>query len=1471
MVVCKAKLANGPLDLATAVSLVDQIASALAAAHRRGVVHRDIKPSNILLDNDDNAYLSDFGIAIDVEHQLDLRDPEFLPSSPKYVSPEQVLKEPVTPLTDLYSFGLLLYEILTGQHPFADFPPDEMMGHHLRDPIPQVQKQRDDITPAVDVVIQRATAKQPAARFPDALALAAAFRNAALREEGGRQWEMGEAVTLDLVNPYRGLHAFQEADAAIFYGRAAFVNQLISHLSTSQFLAIVGPSGSGKSSVAKAGLIPALRQAAIPGSEKWYIAEMAPGDNPLRELQIALKQIAVDPPPSLLEPLQKDEHGLSRVLRRILPSSQDGERRVLLLLIDQFEELFTLVEEQEARVHFLDNLLTAMEELRGQLRVIVTLRADFYDRPLQYPRLGELLRHQTELVLPMTSAELEEAICSPAAAAGIIVEPQLVATITADVQEQPGALPLLQYALTELFERRQGYLMTLAAYEEIGGVTGALSRRAEELYAALNTVEQETTRQLFLRLVALGEGVQDTRRRVPLTELLILENQNTDSQEQSLTASATPYSAIMDRYGRYRLLTFNYDPVTHEPTAEVAHESLLHEWPRLHSWLDESRADVRQQRLLALATTEWLAAGCDAGYLLRGPRLDQFSGWVENTTVALTHDEQNFLTGSLGARRDRQAAEEVRRQRELQTAQQLADTERQRAAEEAQLNRRLRLRALFLAGALLVAAMLAVLAIAAGRRANENALAAQTNAALAITRESEALTEAGQRAKAESVAIAEREEAQAQERKARARALAGAAVKNLQVDPELSMLLALQAVETTYDIDNSWVPEAVDALHQAVGSASRLQGIMVHPGGAMNGIFYSPDGSLLGASTLLDGQSIMTAVWRTATGQELFTLSTSIAAFDEESSRLITWRVDQNLDLVWEIWDATNGEKLDTIFLTIDNIASSIGGAINSDWGYAAIRYVDGTVDVWSISTQEKVLHLIEHENMVNSLKFTPDNQYLASADNAGQVKLWQMPEEEIDGIIKLASSLTLPHSGPVETMAISPDSRYLATISNDYTVTLWDIPASIAAGTPLSMSQFALTGHAERISQIAFNAQGSQLAALSKDGLVRVWDALGGTELLSLVSNKHTRDIAFSPDGTHLTTANDGGLIQTWDITPAGEVEFLTLSAHDGVVNHLAYSPDGRQLVTAGGDKRARVWNSITGELLTTLAGHNDNVRAVAYSPDGSQLATASNDGTIKLWDTVSGWQLSTLNAYADLPINPIPENNKLGLAFSPDGARLVAVGMSEVPQVWNLTTGESIMALNGHDYNVPGVAMNPDGSQIATVGLEGSVIVWDSKTGEQLFVQTTSIYGSWDVAFSPNGRDLATADDDGTVRVWRLDASPEERLLFQLAGHGSAVRSVAYSPDGRYLASASANLTRVWDTTTGQLLYTLPGHTRVITDLEFSPDNRHLASSGADGTGRIYILPIDELMDLARSRLTRAITDEECQQYLQAEACPN
>ena len=314
-------------------------------------------------------------------------------------------------------------------------------------------------------------------------------------------------------------------------------------LEQTRFLAVVGPSGSGKSSVVRAGLLPAIRRGAIPASECWRIADMFPGAHPLDGLEAALLRAAPDPPASLMDQLERDEHGLHRAVLRLLPS--DGSE--LVLVIDQFEEVFTLVEDEAVRTHFLGSLEAAANDPHSRLRVVATLRADFYDRPLLYRGFADLFKSRVEAVVPLSAEELERAISGPAKRVDVSLEPGLVAAMLADVAEEPGALPLMEYALTELFERRDGRTLFLEAYREIGGVSGALGRRAEELYAELDDDGKEAARQLFLRLVALGEGTEDTRRRVPRAEVASL-----DVDQQAMTT-------VLDAFGASRQLSFDRD------------------------------------------------------------------------------------------------------------------------------------------------------------------------------------------------------------------------------------------------------------------------------------------------------------------------------------------------------------------------------------------------------------------------------------------------------------------------------------------------------------------------------------------------------------------------------------------------------------------------------------------------------------------------------------------------------------------------------------------------------------------------------------------------------------------------------------------------------------------------------------------------------------------------------------------------
>ena len=403
-------------------------------------------------------------------------------------------------------------------------------------------------------------------------------------------------------NPYKGLRAFQTSDNEDFFGREKITAKLIKRLAEthefSRFLMVIGPSGSGKSSLVKAGLIPALWRGELPGSEKWLVVEMLPGAHPLDELEIALTRVAANQSGNLKEHLTRDKRGLIRAAQLILPN--DGSE--LVLVIDQFEEVFTLVEDEAVRKTFLDLLYAAVIEPRSRVRIVITLRADFYDRPLHYAEFGEMLRSRMETILPLSAQELERAISKPAERIGVSFEPGLVATIVAEVNYQAGALPLLQYALTELFEQRQGRVLTSEAHETIGGTVGALARRADELYLQFDATSQEAIQQMFLRLVTLGEGVEDTRRRVHRSELLAVAS-NTDVMDE-----------VIDTYAEYRLLSLDNDPGTRSPTVELAHEAILRAWERLRNWLTESREEIKLQRQLGIMAAEWRAANRDTQF-----------------------------------------------------------------------------------------------------------------------------------------------------------------------------------------------------------------------------------------------------------------------------------------------------------------------------------------------------------------------------------------------------------------------------------------------------------------------------------------------------------------------------------------------------------------------------------------------------------------------------------------------------------------------------------------------------------------------------------------------------------------------------------------------------------------------------------------------------------------------------------------
>lgn len=635
------------LSLDETARLVQQVGGALEAAHRRGIVHRDIKPANVFCDADGNYYLGDFGIAIG-----SIADDEFLAPltiAPAYASPELLERRAIGPAADIYSLGATAFEALTGAAPFADATSDaELVERQCHEPLPLISSIRSGVPISIDQVIQRATAKSAIGRYASAADLVDAFGAAVAEATGSTVRSVSPAPSaVPGPNPYKGLRAFQEADAADFFGRSALTAELVQVLSRDdhegRLLTVVGPSGSGKSSVVRAGLIPALRDGALPGSEDWFVATVLPGSSPFAELEAALLRIAVNPPGTLMEQLRSGPDGISRAVKRVLPDDLSE----LVVVIDQFEELFTLVVEADEREAFLEALVHAVDDPRARVRVVATLRADFYDRPLRDPVVADAIKLSTVAITPLASEELAKAIARPAQRAGGSFEDGLVARIAADVADQPGSLPLLQYSLAELYEQTGGHL-THDGYETLGGVTGALAGRAETIYRELDGAGRQGARRLFTRLVTLGEDGDDTRRRIPLHEL------------GSDPAISTPLGA----YGSSRLLAFDRDAETREPTVEISHEALIGEWPRFRSWIDDDRDGLRIHRHLTTTATAWQNRGEDEADLYRGSRLETASTWAGTHPEELNEIERRFIDAST-TRSEQEAARAVRQSRRL--------------------------------------------------------------------------------------------------------------------------------------------------------------------------------------------------------------------------------------------------------------------------------------------------------------------------------------------------------------------------------------------------------------------------------------------------------------------------------------------------------------------------------------------------------------------------------------------------------------------------------------------------------------------------------------------------------------------------------------------------------------------------------------------------------------------------------------
>ena len=1447
------------LDMVSRISM--QTLSAMAFAHRNGVIHRDIKPDNVFMDEDGNAYLSDFGIAKTTGASTDPNEAAGqIVGTPAYLAPEQIRGEEATAQSDIYAFGIMLYEMLSGERPFQDVSLATLVYRHLNEPLPMIDHEQLNLPPVFNGIIQRATAKNPRERHRDAIELNDALQEA-LRESDEsieltlEELDFAELELLETKNPYKGLRAFQQADAADFFGRNDMIARVMRRLQEpapqSNFLAVIGPSGSGKSSLVKAGVLPALRSGRIPGSDDWFYAEMVPSQAPLEELSAALLSVSTADLPDMVDTLRNNADGLSLGVHQALPDKDSK----LVLMLDQFEELFTQVEQESERQQFLDLILHAVNEDDSPVIIIATLRADFYDRPLLYQGFGELIRARTELVLPLNDEELKESIEGPAERVGAILEHGLVDLIIEDVREQPGALPLLQYALTELFERREGALLTKSAYREIGGTLGALAKRAEEVFLRFDENGQNMARQMFLRLVTLGEGSEDTRRRILQSELLTLGDREV-------------VEGVIDRFGRYRLLTFDRDDITRGATIEVAHEALIRQWDRLREWLTESRQDVRLERELLNAALEWMGANSDRSYLMAGNRLATFADWSQNTDLALNQLEMDFMEASLAAREKREAAERAR-------------AERERLLEEHK-KRNLRIAAGVFAMAAVVAVILSLVAFDQSNKANEQRAIAED--AREVADEQRVIAEGAREVAEEQRGIAEDalHIAEINERKNLSLALAANARTALsENDPALALPVVI-AARHVFEPPEAEVLRVLGAAAFSPGPRFRF----TDSPRSILAVAFNSDGSI-GAYAGSEG---LVYLVNANTGESLGVIETgspvNAIAFSRDDSLLAAAMSDKTIGL-WQLNDGSQRYRLSGH----ENIVTDV--EFSADGSLLASSSADSTVRLWDVASGAALRVLAAHIDYVFKLSFSPDGARLVSSSAAigigegdrtpdhNTIQLWDVASGE--------NILTIPPQGVgfVRDVEFSPDGATIA--ASTYGTGLGGMAVLYDAAT--GEERLRLYAHRDVISNLEFSPVDRLLATASRDQSVKLWDIDKGVLVTSYVDlGDRIQDIEFSPDGEYLLIGlGEAGNYPDGSDSPADSSAYLwdlrnrtqaqVYAGHTNWTWTADISPDGSLIASGSGplffpasldelDASVRVWDAATGRQAVALQGHTHTVDSVKFLPDGQRLLSASWDGTIRLWDLGTGGEAQRYNIPHEAGSAP-PRVYMIELL--PDGQQFVSGSQDGVIRLWDIASGEILREYHGHSAQVNGVHISGDGKLMASAsggwdsnGDDSTARLWNVETGELL--QTFEGFGHFVnyARISPDNSYIISTSWDDSVRMWDIESGEEVR---QFVGHTGNTFGIAITSDSATLFTTSSDTTiRMWDVASGEELNRYDQHGDWVQEIVLGPDESFAVSASQDFTLRRWRVrrTADAIIDWARdNRYIRELSCAERQSY--------
>lgn len=920
----------------------------------------------------------------------------------------------------------------------------------------------------------------------------------------------------DEPNPYRGLDAFLEKDAAFFFGREQLVTDLVQRLHNTRLLAVLGASGSGKSSVVRAGLIPALKQGALPGSAGWaYPAPIVPGSKPWAALERMVSGV---------------------------PAGQLG-----VLVIDQFEEIFTLSDKVE-REQFVARLMS----LLNQHVVILTMRSDFEEHIPTLTEFQPLFEPAVERVRPLSAVELRRAIEEPAHKVGLKFEEGVVTSLLEAILGEPAALPLLQFTLLQLWERRQRNRVTRAVYRELGGGREALQTFADQFFKAeLLPEEREVAKRIFLRLVRPTEGLEVTSQRVRRATLFT-KAYNPEITERVLTKLVR----------EARLLKQSEGDTPADTQIEVAHEALIRSWPTLTGWLEDERVNVRQRNRLRDQAQRWLEANRDPNRLWRGRDLDE-ADQLEDLDPA----ETEFV------RAGRQAEDAERKAKDEAKEQALrAEMERQRADDQARAARSQFVLSRIIGVIALIALAAALLAVFFWIRSSLDVIRADDNAATATAALADARiqgTEAAQQAATATYA------------------LGVAQVKGTEA--------AQQAATATYALGVAHVQgtEAAQQAATAEAASSQLALAQATALSAQATAVVARDESKRALSLQLAAQAS-----NVLDSQQDLGLLLGIEAYR-------TFNTESATKVLLDGLEAGLGQTTTLIETRFSQNGSITEVAFSPDGEKLAWSSRDGTVTMWNRTTQQQ-WRLGSHTGTAYALAFSPDGKILASGGRDGIVILWDATAATGLDI----SSFSRTTSAWVLSLAFSPDGKKMAVGHTGSTIDLWDIEA---VDNPRYVSNLS-GGHRDDVWSVAWSPNG-KLATGSADGTVRVWDPETGSLLLT-PARLHTDivwSVAWAPDGQSFASGSRDNTVIIWNASTGNPIG-KPLIGHTQEVYSVAFSKDGDILASGSADHTTILWNTASQALITQLIDHSDSVNSVSFSPTENILASGGFDQTIIL-----------------------------------------------------------------------------------------------------------------------------------------------------------------------------------------------------------------------------------------------------------------